>query len=120
MKRLIAILFLAGLALAQQSGPASLPVISGNGTVTRLAQTGTVRWITFISPPTNSSTTCGTSSIAGCPRIGDSSISTSRGYFLTPGTSAYVPESPGASRIALSTWYYLVQSGDTLVIQYGQ
>lgn len=114
-------LFISVIAFAQTTtGPVTIPTISGNGSVTQVAGSGTARWIVFLASNVNATSTCGTSSVAGCVHVGDKTISGTNGYFLLPGQSLYIPESPGAVRQALSSWYYLVQSNDKLTIQYGQ
>jgi hypothetical protein len=118
LKKILSLLAICACLLAQN--PATISDIPGDGAAHAVAATGTARWITFISPPSNSTTNCGTSAISGCVRIGDSNISTSRGTILQPGSSGFMLESSGTIRYDLSKWYYLAQSGDKVIITYGQ
>lgn len=120
MKRALFIALLAALMSGQNMPPVTQADVVGDGVAHAVAGSGTARWISFLAPSSNSTATCGTANVSGCVRIGDASISTSRGTILVPGASAYVAESPGAQRHALSQWFYLVQSGDKLVITYGK
>lgn len=112
---------LASLVLSAQA-PTLVPLtdITGDGLAHAIASTGTFRSITIRSLDTNSTATCSAVSVAGCVRIGDASITTSRGLYLKPGESFGMLESAGSSRRRLQDWFYLVQSGDKISIIYEQ
>ena len=120
MKRLLILPILAVLLplSGQELSPVTISDISGDGSVHAIAASGTARTITFFALPGNSTTNCGSSAVTGCIRIGDANISTSRGTIMVPGAGAYLGESPGTQRYTLSSWYYLVQSGDKITIAY--
>lgn len=125
MKRLLA-LFVFAVSLAFAQTPVISPAtISGDGVahaVTTTAQRA--RWIIFIAPATNTTTNCGSGAVTACPRIGDLNVSTSRGVPLPPGSSLMYPyigtPSSNAPGYGLNTIFYVVQSGDTLIVQYAQ
>lgn len=108
--------------------PTTTADISGNGTVTQLvsstATITTVHWVEIIAPITNSTSSCSISALSGCPRVGDSSISTTRGIALPPGSSMFYPESPAnggpSAGYNLKDVWYLIQTGDKLIITWGQ
>lgn len=125
MKRILYValfLLVSSLIASAQSTPTSIADISGDGSVHAVASSGFARWIQF--------STC-TSGATGCTantnvvRLGDSSISTSRGIPVPPGGTMFfppLPQTPGNEARAqydLSKIYYLVQSGDKLSITYG-
>lgn len=113
------LLFSPTISMAQGPVIVTLADISGDGAVHAISASGTtVRWIQFRSLSTNSTASCSISAITGCVRVGDASISTSRGIFLMPGDGIPILESSGSVRIALNTVYYLVQSGDKISITY--
>lgn len=124
---LIALAFFA-TALDAQTPVISPATISGDGAahaVTTTAQRA--RWIIFIAPASNTATNCSASaggSQSACPRVGDSNVTTSRGVPLPPGSSLMYPYigTPGANApgYGLNSIFYVVQSGDTLIIQYAQ
>jgi len=119
--RILLLLFLGLVLNAQLLSPITAVDISGDGAVHNIAPNGgTARWIQFIALATNSTATCSVSSLAGCPRVGDASISTTRGAALMPGNGFYIPESNSSGRQDLSKWYYLIQSGDKMAILYEQ
>src|ERR1700733_10732333 len=111
-------LFLCCALLCAQTSitPVTISDIAGDGVVHAISiwpqypnQDPTARTITFIGNPNNSGTSCSsTSSVAGCIRFGDANISTSRGAYILPGQSGYLPESPNQSRYHLNAWYYLI------------
>ena len=86
--------------------------ISGDGAVHQFASGGAARWVQFVCPSTNTSAV----------RIGDSTISTSKGVPCAPGGALLLPalpmtDSPASSPLYdLSSIYYLIQSGDKLSI----
>lgn len=121
--KVVSSFFLLALVLLVAQGPTPVTIadITGDGAAHQISSgSGTFRSILFRALDTNSTSTCGTSSVAGCVRFGDANISTSRGMYLKPGESSGWLESPGAARRTLNTWYYLVQSGDKLSIIYEQ
>lgn len=123
MKKLILLFIFSSLWASAQYGPFTLADISGDGAAHPIASTGAARLIIISALPTNSTTNCGTASVSGCPRVGDSNISTSRGQFLVPGSSMTFPAMPpgaGDQTYLLSNVYYLVQSGDKISITYVQ
>jgi hypothetical protein len=103
-----------------QAQPASLGVhtiadITGDGAVHQLASSGTARYIQFAALSTNT----------GTARVGNSSISNSQGIPIGPGVPDFWPPVTAATgynqstqMIALSSVYYLVQSGDKISITY--
>lgn len=124
IKHLLQIAAVCGVFFAPSALRAAVPTtiadVSGNGTASAIATAGTAHWIMIQAAPTNSTTACSTATYTGCPRVGDSNITTTRGYFLTPGTSIVLPsDRSGDPTIPLNTVYYLVQSGDKITITYG-
>jgi hypothetical protein len=118
-------LFLIGIfavGVAHAATPVSLADISGNGTASAVGTQGqTAHWITVYAAPTNATTACSTATYTGCPRVGDSSISTTRGIFLTPGTSYTFPaDALTLPQYQLQQVWYLVQTNDKISIVYGQ
>ncbi len=114
ISRMFMLFSLALILSGQRQAPVTVADITGDGVVHQIAAAGSATWLQFQAPPGNSSASCGSSSLAGCVRIGDANISTSRGIFLLPG--AYASEAAAN----LNEWYYLVQTGDKLVITYGK
>jgi hypothetical protein len=122
------VLFLGCALLCAQSSitPVTITDIMGDGMVHPISsltqypnQDLTARTMTFISSPNNATTTCATGmGVSGCIRIGDATISTSKGLYIMPGQNAYNPESPNSGRYHLNAWYFLIQSGDVLTISY--
>lgn len=96
--------------------------IAGDGAAHAIATSGSAIYVSVTASPANATTTCGTSSIAGCARVGDASTSTSRGQWLVPGAGKFYPMiNPfNASPYPLSTIFYLAQSGDKVTICYVQ
>jgi hypothetical protein len=108
---------LAGLLCFAAVKPVSLEDISGDGTRHVIATSGTARWVEVQAFDTNVSPV----------RLGDNTISTTRGIRLLPGSAMmlpFVPESrdfnPSDRVINLADWNYLVQSGDKITINLGQ
>jgi hypothetical protein len=118
MRLIIPLIVVASALLLLAQSPVTIADISGDGAVHQIASSGTAISITFEAPAGNSTTSCTGNTLTGCVRIGDASISTSRGTYLTPGSTATLPEPGGTTRYKLSEWYYLVQTGDKLVINY--
>lgn len=122
MKKLcVTLLFILTLSLTA-TVTVSITDVSGDAAVHQVASSGTARWIQFIAADTNSTTTCTTTSMAGCPRIGDASISTSRGLALLPGAGMFLPqeENNQSGNYQLTDVYYLVQTGDKIQILLGK
>jgi hypothetical protein len=122
-----AVRLLAGLVLFGGLGisraPHTIADIAGDGAVHAIDPTGTLaQFLQIQAHPHNSTSTCGATAASGCPRIGDASISTTRGSFLLPGSGMFLPPtgvtSSGQFRSAydLSQIYYLVQIGDHISI----
>jgi hypothetical protein len=107
-----------------QLAPTSFPDIAGDGNVHAISSLSgapaTARTIQFVAGAGNSTASCSGNTVSGCVRIGDSTISSTRGIYLLPGAVYYMPESSGAQRYSLSSTYYLIQSGDKLTIQITQ
>jgi hypothetical protein len=125
MIRWIAVLLVIGSLLAETTR--NVPDISGTGSVVQLkpntGDSNAVQWVLFVAPASNSATTCGTSAISGCPRVGGSTVSTTDGVPLVPGSSRYYGPKECAApacQLHLTDFYYLVQSGDELIVEYGQ
>ncbi len=120
---LIALAF-GAVALDAQVKPTTPADIAGDAAVHSITtDTARARLVTIKALSTNSTATCGTSSIAGCVRFGDANISTSRGGYLLPGESYTFPivgSASGTINWALAGIYYLVQSGDKISIIYVQ
>ena len=107
--RLFAGVMIAALAYGQVLlVPVTITDISGTGAAVVIAASGTARTVTIMALSTNTSTV----------RVGDASISTTRGFPIAPGNGAYYPESPGTGRYPLNSIYYLVQVGDKISIAY--
>lgn len=111
MKRLLTIFCTMLLAATAGITPTSMADIAGDGAAHAIAASGSARMIIFACPSTN------TSSV----RIGDSTITTSIGLPCAPGGSVTLPAmTPKASvedtTYPLSSWFYLIQSGDKLSI----
>lgn len=123
MKRALLLLLLP-IGVFAQTKLISPATISGDGSSHAVAtDTSQARFVVFFAPPTNTSTNCNSSSMTACPRVGDSAVSTSRGLPLLPGASVTYPvlnDSHGVARYLLSALFYIVQSGDTLIVQYAQ
>ena len=100
--------------------PVTLADIAGDGTAHAIASSGSARSITFVSLSSNSTANCNASATSGCVRVGDSSVSTTRGIPLAPGQGYGLLESSGAARYQLSAWFYVVQTGDKISISYVQ
>lgn len=117
MRKLILLALLLTLSAATVTSPTT---VSGDGAVHSIAASGFAKVIIISAWPSNSTATCGTSAISGCPWVGDSNVSTSRGQFLVPGASLTLPESHGLngsqSLYPLAGVFYLVQSGDKISI----
>lgn len=114
-------LFLLGISLwaTQVTGTAD---ISGDGSSHALGSSSTTaHWIIIVAAITNSTTTCTTTSFAGCPRVGDSAVSTARGIPITPGSSLFLPQiEPNSDRnYRFDQVYYIAQSGDKLHVIWG-
>lgn len=122
LMKLTASFFVAALLalVVAQPAPVTIPDIAGDATVHQVAATGSFRSILIRAADTNSTATCSSTSLAGCVRFGDINISTTRGMYLKPGESSGWIESSGSARRLLSSWYYLVQTGDKLTIIYEQ
>lgn len=86
--------------------------IVGDGAAHAISGSGSAHWIQFIAPDTNTSTV----------RVGDASVSTSRGLAIAPGGGLLLPigEANPDRNYQLSAIYYIVQSGDKLNIVIGQ
>lgn len=102
--------------------PTSIADIAGDGTVRAVGTSQPAYWVLFIAASTNSTTSCTTTVITGCPRVGDSSISTSRGAALVPGSGLFLPQlDPNPEKdYNLASLYTLVQTGDKLHVIYGK
>jgi hypothetical protein len=110
-KRLL--LFLAALWLSCFAAvtPTSMADISGDGNAHAIAASGFARMIIFVCKSTNTSAVL----------IGDSTIATGTGLPCAPGGSVTLPAMPQGAAVQdtgyqLSTWFYLIQSGDKLSI----
>lgn len=125
MKRIIFYLLFCCSLLLCQMAPTSVGDVSGGGGVTSVASAlatqsitnpGTVRFIQFVAPSGNTSVV----------RVGDSSISTTRGVPVAPGGAyqtplpACVTGAGGECQTSTSSWYFLVQSGDKVSILLGK
>lgn len=78
--------------------------------------TGQVRWVLFITPSTNSAAV----------RVGDSSVSTTRGAPIAAGGGLFFPPIPPDGRDAssqkmysLAQIYYVAQTNDKVSISWG-
>ena len=98
MRRLLSLLVLA-LAIAGIGSARKIHIIAdiaGDGSAHQFLTTITrVSFWQVQAMPGNSATTCGSSSVAGCPRIGDSTVSTGTGVWLIPGSSQSFPSHGG-------------------------
>jgi hypothetical protein len=118
MKALRSLLFLAAVGALASIHPVTIADINGDGAVHAFVATSTqARWVQIQAPAANASPVV----------VGDASISTSRGISLAPGGSIFLP--PGASdpridptdvQYDLAAWFYLVQSGDKIKINYAR
>lgn len=117
---LLAFVLLAALSPAR--APHTIPDISGDGAVHAISATPVfASYVQFLAAPGNLSTNCGSNGVSGCPRYGDSNISTSRGGWVTPGSGQMlpptgVPTTSSAYLLDLSQIYYLVQTNDKVTI----
>lgn len=119
LTRILACFMLIAFAASALVSPVTIADIAGNSAVTQLKPIGyTARWIVFFAPSGNSNPV----------RVGDSNISSTQGIYLTPGTGyLYPPIPPDAFQPTstnnfydLSTFYYLVQTGDKVVVTWAQ
>lgn len=109
---------LLSLAWVSQASIAVVTIadISGTGTATAIAASGSATWIQFVAPAANSAAV----------RIGDANITTSRGtpiaagggFFLPPVTRGPFDNQNSDTKYSLPVTYYLIQSGDKLSITY--
>lgn len=112
--RLLLLILLVVALLPATTSIVTIADISGDGAAHAIG-TGGAQWIQFIAPSGNSSVV----------RVGDSSITTSRGVPVAAGGGMFMPTIPPKSdsidrSYDLSTIYYLVQSGDKLSIVYSK
>lgn len=96
--------------------------ISGDGSAHAISTSGFALSITIVALSNNATTNCSSSAVSGCPRVGDSTVSTSKGTPMQPGSSKfYAPIMPfNSSLYALAQIFYVVQSGDKISICYVQ
>jgi hypothetical protein len=113
LRRFIAVAMLLGVAMAA-TVVTTISDIAGDGKAHQVAATGSARWIQFVAPAGNSLTV----------RIGDVNVSSTRGVPLAAGAGIFMPlvtdGTTSDKSYALNSLYYIVQSGDTLSITYGQ
>jgi hypothetical protein len=121
-KELIALYALLAFALilsAQSVSltPVSLPDATGDAASHQVASSGTARTVSI----------CALTANTAAVRIGDSTITASRGLPLTAGLCAYYPETTGAgdgggqirtARWSLAGIYYLAATGDKVSVSY--
>jgi len=121
MKRLF---FLLAFLVASVSAGTIVSVtdISGDGMVHAIAASGQAHWVQITAADTNTTTNCSTTAMSACPRIGDASITTSRGIALLPSAGMFFPNlrADSLGYYNLADIYYLVQTGDKLQIIWGQ
>jgi len=115
MRQLLILLCCLALACSAMVTPVTIADISGDGAIHQIAATGGASWIQFVAPVSN----------ANAARVGDANITTSRGVPIAAGGALFFPPLAADTRndqtdrrYALSTVYYLVQSGDKLSITY--
>lgn len=91
--------------------------VTGDGSSHAVNATELVRWLTVYALPTNSTATCSTSSIAGCPVIGGTTVAVgTRGIPLLPGSSYTFQVLPaGFGGYSLAEIFYAAAAGDKLV-----
>lgn len=117
----IVLLLLGALGLSAQV-PDNKADISGTGSAVQLkpnaGKSNAFSWLLIYASPANATTTCGTGGMAGCPRVGGANVSTTEGTPLVPGAARYYPCTKPLC--LLSDFYYLVQVGDVITVEYGQ
>lgn len=123
MKRVALLLVALSVAVFSQVSPVSVPDIAGTGVAASVASVlpaqgipdpGTVRFIQFVAPASNT----------GTVRVGDSKITTTRGIPLAAGAGYNTPTWCSGSindcKTYTAAWYFLVQSGDKVSIVLGR
>lgn len=119
MRKALPLILLFWLSLSAQNRIVSPATVSGDGTNHAIHATEVARWVIVIAPATNSMTTCSSTAggvQTGCPHVGDTNISTTRGAALVPGSSITFPVIGGFPGYSLAQIFYNVAVGDTLVI----
>ena len=113
MRRLL-ILAMVALALGAQTRVNTVAEITGSNAAVQINTTGSAVWVAIMANATNSTTNCSTTSMSACPRVGDSSVSATRGVPLLPGASGFYPvplPNPGYS---LAQLYVYIPTGDKI------
>ncbi len=123
MKRIALLMLALSVVLFSQVSPVSVPDIAGTGVAASVASVlpaqgiadpGTVRFIQFVAPASNT----------GTVRVGDSKISTTRGIPLAAGAGHNAPTVCSGSindcKTYTAAWYFLVAAGDKVSIVIGR
>jgi hypothetical protein len=113
MRRLLILAMLA-LALGAQTRVNTVAEITGSNAAVQINTTGSAVWVTIMANATNATTNCSTSSMSACPRVGDSSVSATRGIPLLPGTSGFYPVPLPNSGYSLAQLYVYIPNGDKI------
>ena len=113
---LLLLLPVIGAAQANKTivAPTTLADITGTGAAVQVQSSGTARWVLFVAPTTNSAVV----------RVGDSSVSTTRGAPMAAGGSVFYP--PITTQVGdqkqplynLSAIYVYIANGDKVSIQW--
>lgn len=124
MAALLLLLIVCFPQVGEPQGPATgaialttLADVTGDGSAHAVSSAIPVRWVLFVSSSTNASEI----------RVGDSSITSSRGAIILAGGGLLLPPMPQAPKMDtkdqyydLSKIYYLAQTGDKLSIMWGK
>lgn len=118
MKQLLLALVLLTAAFAQRPAPTTVADITGDGSSHQLStSTGQVRWVQFVALAAN----------GAAIRIGDSSVSATRGTAVAPGGGFMLPPIPADPRddylrnfYNLNSIYYYAANGDKITVTYAQ
>lgn len=109
MRLVVVFLAAACLMLAQTAKPTSYAEATGDGAAHQLASSGSCRTVQIITPTANGTVV----------RIGDSTIGSTKGLPITPGSGLFLPPLTSGSRLGpdqiyydLSALYYFAASGD--------
>jgi hypothetical protein len=120
MKRFLLSLLIIGSAVSAQTRVVSPVTVAGDGANHAVHANEQARWVIFIAPATNATTSCSSAPggvQTGCPHVGDTNVSTTRGAVLVPGSSLTFPVLPsGQPGYSLAQIFYTVATNDTLVI----
>lgn len=95
--------------------------ITGTAAAVAIGSSGVARWVAIKSAETNATTTCTTSATTGCVHVGDSNISTTRGFTLLPGASMFYPFVPaGQPGYDLTKIYVFAATGEKVQITWAR